>query len=122
MWFDPHAKLAEIAERTPATPATPATNQVEGSGRVADVAIVATPPAPALDVGPAETAAKAPWPKSMPDQIAAVRAALDKLGEASPEQVARQFQRARTSSVQPLLESLAALGQARTVEGGRYAT
>ena len=75
----------------------------------------------ALDVGPQETTTKTPWPKSLPEQIAAVRAALDDLGEASPEQVARQFHRARTSAVQPLLQSLAALGQARTVAGGRFA-
>lgn len=42
-------------------------------------------------------------------------------GTATPEQVARQFQRARAGSVQPLLESLTALGQARIVEGGRFA-
>ena len=74
----------------------------------------------ALDVGPAEAAAKAPWPKTMPEQIAAVRAALDELGEASPEQVARQFKRAQTRAVEPLLESLAALGQARPIDGGRF--
>jgi hypothetical protein len=74
-----------------------------------------------FDVGPKETTAKTPWPKSLPEQIAAVRAALDDLGEASPEQVARQFHRAQARAVQPLLESLAALGQARTMEGGRFA-
>jgi hypothetical protein len=75
----------------------------------------------ALDIGPKDTATKAPWPKSLPEQIAAVRAALSDLGEATPEQVARQFQRARSGTVQPLLESLSALGQARPTEGGRYA-
>lgn len=75
----------------------------------------------AMDIGTAEAAAKAPWPKALPEQIAAVRAALSDLGTASPEQVARQFQRARAASVQPLLESLTALGHARIVEGGRFA-
>ena len=75
----------------------------------------------AMDIGPAETATKAPWPKTLPEQIAAVRGALSDLGTATPEQVARQFQRARAGSVQPLLESLTALGQARLVEGGRFA-
>lgn len=75
----------------------------------------------ALDIGPKDTTAKAPWPKSLPEQIAAVRAALSDLGEATPEQVARQFQRARSGTVQPLLDSLSALGQARPTEGGRYA-
>ena len=83
---------------------------------------VATPGETAkLDLGPADSTAKTPWPKSLPEQIAAVRAALQDLGEASPEQVARRFHRARQSAVQPLLESLALLGQARLVETGRFA-
>ena len=75
----------------------------------------------ALDIGPKDTATKAPWPKSLPEQIAAVQAALTDLGEATPEQIARQFQRARSGTVQPLLESLSALGHARPTEGGRFA-
>ncbi|MFN3970910.1 MAG: class I SAM-dependent DNA methyltransferase [Gemmobacter sp.] len=76
----------------------------------------------ALDIGPAEPTAKTPWPKTLPEQIAAVRATLTDLGTATPEQVARQFHRARAGSVQPLLESLAALGHARLVDGGSFAT
>ncbi|THD82411.1 class I SAM-dependent DNA methyltransferase [Aliigemmobacter aestuarii] len=75
----------------------------------------------AMDIGPKDKAEKAPWPKTLPEQIAAVRAALSDLGEATPEQVARQFQRARAGSVQPLLESLTALGQARVMKEGRFA-
>lgn len=75
----------------------------------------------AMDLGPKDTALKAPWPKSLPEQIAAVRAALHDMGQASPEQIARQFQRGRAGTVQPLLESLTALGQARIIEGGRFA-
>jgi hypothetical protein len=74
-----------------------------------------------MNIGPTESTTKAPWPKTLPEQIAAVRTTLHDLGTATPEQVARQFQRARAGSVQPLLESLAALGQARLVEGGRFA-
>ncbi len=74
-----------------------------------------------LDVGPAAKVEKAPWPKTLPDQIAAVREALAEMGEATPDQIARRFLRARTTSVQPLLDSLAALGQAEKVEEGRYA-
>ena len=75
-----------------------------------------------MDVGAAPDAAdKALWPKALPEQIAAVRAVLSDLGEATPEQVARQFKHARASSVKPLLESLGALGQARLIEGGRFA-
>ncbi len=74
----------------------------------------------AMDIGPTTTTAKTPWPKTMPEQIAAVRAALAGMGEATPDQIARQFSRARTTSVQPLLESLAALGYATRTEGGRF--
>ena len=75
-----------------------------------------------LDIGQAATATKAAWPKALPEQIAAVRAALGELGEATPEQVARHFHRGRAGTVRPLLESLSALGQARMTEGGRFAT
>jgi len=56
----------------------------------------------------------------LPEQIAAVREALLELGEASPDQIARQFKRARSSSVEPLLESLSALGQAEKLENGNF--
>ena len=72
----------------------------------------------------AETAApvdREAWPKTLPAQIAAVRDALEEMGEASPEQIARRFKRARTASVQPLLDSLTALGEAHLTEEGRYA-
>jgi hypothetical protein len=74
-----------------------------------------------MDLGPTAKVEKAPWPKTLPDQIAAVREALAEMGEATPDQIARRFLRARTTSVQPLLDSLAALGQAEKVEEGRYA-
>ncbi|MCC6007758.1 MAG: class I SAM-dependent DNA methyltransferase, partial [Rhodobacteraceae bacterium] len=75
----------------------------------------------ALDIGPKDTATKDPWPKSLPEQIAAVQAALAEMGEATPEQIARQFQRGRAGTVRPLLESLTAIGQARLTDGGRFA-
>ncbi|AML53781.1 class I SAM-dependent DNA methyltransferase [Falsihalocynthiibacter arcticus] len=75
----------------------------------------------AMDLGPTVKIEKSPWPKTMPEQIAAVRAALEEAGEASPEEIARKFLRARTTAVQPLLESLAALGQAELTDDGRYA-
>lgn len=74
-----------------------------------------------LDVGPAAKVEKAPWPKTLPEQIAAVREALSEMGEATPEQIARRFVRARTTAVLPLLDSLAALGQAEQFEDGRFA-
>lgn len=74
-----------------------------------------------LDVGIAAKVEKAQWPKTLPDQIAAVREMLVEMGEASPEQIARRFSRARTNAVLPLLESLTALGQAEQIEDGRFA-
>ncbi len=58
----------------------------------------------------------APWPSALPEQTAVVHDALVEMGEATPAQIARRFKRARTSSVQPLLESLAALGQAERLD------
>lgn len=74
-----------------------------------------------MDLGVTAKVEKAPWPKTLPEQIAAVREALAEMGEATPDQIARRFMRARTTSVQPLLESLAALGQAEKTDGDRYA-
>jgi hypothetical protein len=74
-----------------------------------------------LHLGTVTKIERAPWPSSLPEQIAAVREVLVEVGEATPEQIARRFVRARTAAVQPLLESLAALGQAERVEVGRYA-
>ena len=74
-----------------------------------------------LAIGTVSPTAKPAWPARLPDQIAAVRAALQNMGEATPAEIARQFARARTASVQPLLESLTALGQARMIDGGRFA-
>lgn len=85
-------------------------------------AVVAKGKQAELDVGEvAETEGKALWPTALPEQIAAVRAFLSNMGEATPEQIARQFKRGRAASVKPLLESLTALGQARLIEGGRFA-
>ena len=74
-----------------------------------------------MDLGVAAKVEKSPWPKTLPNQIAAVREALSELEEATPEQIARRFIRARVTVVQPLLESLTALGQAEKIEDGRYA-
>ncbi len=74
-----------------------------------------------MDVGVVLPTAKTPWPKTLPQQFAAVRAALDELGEATPDQIARHFARARATTVLPLLESLAALGHAQVTERGSYA-
>ena len=75
-----------------------------------------------LDVGPTDTTTKTPWPKTLPDQIAAVHAALADMGEANSDQIARRFTRAQSRSVQTLLESLTAIGKAYPTEQGRFAT
>lgn len=65
--------------------------------------------------------AKLPWPKTLPHQVQAVRAVLVAAEEPlTAEAVARTFQRARTDKVGDLLDTLAALGQAREVEAGCY--
>ncbi|MGH1578739.1 class I SAM-dependent DNA methyltransferase [Planktotalea sp.] len=75
-----------------------------------------------MDLGVTVKIDKAPWPKTLPDQIAAVREVLGELGEATPADIARRFVRARAGTVEPLLDSLAALGQADVIGDGRYAT
>ena len=75
-----------------------------------------------LEIAAAAKGTKTPWPKSLPAQIAAVREALEDLGEADAEAIARSFHRGRAKSVAPLLETLAGLGMAEVGEGGRYAT
>ncbi|MBT1074080.1 hypothetical protein KJB29_02215 [Geobacter grbiciae] len=75
------------------------------------------PPAPSRQ-GRGE---KLPWPKTLPEQVQAVRAALaDAGGPATADTIARTFQRARTDKVAELLATLAAIGQAREVEPGTY--
>lgn len=64
---------------------------------------------------------KPAWPKTLPEQITAVREALETLGEADAEAIARTFHRGRAGSVAPLLETLAGLGMAGQTDGGRYA-
>jgi hypothetical protein len=65
------------------------------------------------------------WPESMAEQARAVRAALMAFeGPVTPKQVVAVFDGRRTTSrvaqVAALLETLAALGQAREVEDGRF--
>lgn len=74
-----------------------------------------------LEIVTTAKAGKSPWPKTLPDQIAAVREALEDLGEADAETVARTFMRGRATAVAPLLETLAGLGMAEITAEGRYA-
>jgi len=86
------------------------TGQQAAKGKTAD-----------MDLGVVAKIEKTPWPKTLPDQIAAVREALTEMGEATPEQIARRFVRARVATVEPLMDSLAALGQAERNDDGMYA-
>jgi len=86
------------------------TGQQAAKGKTAD-----------MDLGVVAKIEKAPWPKTLPEQIAAVREALDEMGEATPEQIARRFVRGQARTVEPLMESLAALGHAERGEDGRFA-
>jgi hypothetical protein len=68
------------------------------------------------------TATVFPWPKSLPDQVSAVAGVLAGAGRPMPPQeVARAFAGKRAASVTPVLDALAAIGQARRLEDGRYA-
>ncbi len=70
----------------------------------------------------ASTLKKQPWPKALPDQVRLLRTALAAPAPVTAEELARTFTRARTDRVAELLETLAALGQARKMDDGRYTT
>ena len=70
----------------------------------------------------AKAAAKPSFPKPLAEQARAVRAALQSRGKpVTAAELARTFKGAKADKVQELLETLASLGQARTVEDGRFA-
>ena len=69
----------------------------------------------------APTAGKRAWPKTLPEQVQAIRVALAARPTAvGAADLARDFRRARTDQVQQLLETLAALGHARRTPAGNY--
>ncbi|MBI5015718.1 MAG: hypothetical protein HZB55_09545 [Deltaproteobacteria bacterium] len=71
--------------------------------------------------GEAKKAAEDAWPKPLPDQARAVLSALrEAAGPATAEEVARSFRGGSVAQAADLLETLAALGQARRVGDGRY--
>ncbi len=71
---------------------------------------------------PTDPAAVLPdWPKPVPEQFTALRAALICHGPAAPDDLARQFRGATRAKVAGILATLAALGQAREAGPGRYA-
>jgi hypothetical protein len=64
------------------------------------------------------SAGRRAWPSALPERVRAVRDYLLQTPAAvSPETVARGFLRARTQDVTAILETLAALGQAKTEQG-----
>jgi len=78
--------------------------------------------AAAVAAAPTARRAKQPWPKTIPEQARAVRQALAAAGRVvTPAQLAQNFMRARTATVAELLQTLAALGQAREIAPGQYA-
>lgn len=82
-------------------------------------AAAATTVQPTLDVGEGAPSAILPWPKEAPAQFVQLRAALA-AGPATPAHLARRFKGARAPRVRDMLETLAALGQAREAGAGRY--
>ena len=60
------------------------------------------------------------WPKAPGAQYVALRAALTRTGRAGPSDLARQFRGVRPARLTPMLEVLAAIGQAREAGEGRY--
>ncbi|WP_298862080.1 hypothetical protein [uncultured Sulfitobacter sp.] len=74
-----------------------------------------------MDLGVIANIEKNPCLKSLPKQITAVREALSEIGETTPEKIARRFVRGLARSVEPLMQSLAALGQAEMGDDGRCA-
>ena len=77
-------------------------------------------PGPTNSSSPPPT--RPPWPNSLPEQIAAVLDALEDLGEAAAEIVARTFLRGRATTVAPPLEMVAGLAMAEMTDEGRYVT
>lgn len=64
---------------------------------------------------------KQPWPKSLPDRMVAIQNALQRHGTpADVRQVAAYYTRANKDNVAELLETLAAVGNVRQIEDGRY--
>jgi hypothetical protein len=84
--------------------------------------IAAAPVQRELVVAPAAQVGRQSWPKELPEQFKAVRAAL--AAQAVPaklEQVAAQFVRVRRDRVAEVLETLVSLGQASQAGRGLYA-
>ncbi|WP_216635724.1 hypothetical protein [Magnetospirillum moscoviense] len=76
-------------------------------------AVAATGPAQTtLDVAAGtDTTARQPWPKTLPEQVQAVRAALAELDPApSVEAIAARFKNAKRDRVAEILQAMALMG------------
>lgn len=63
-----------------------------------------------------------PWPEKLPDQVSAIAAVLAAAPKPlAAQDIARNFKGKRAASVKPVLDALAAIGQARRLKDGRYA-
>ena len=92
----------------------------EGTRAATQTNLPIAPDEPESASGPSKPAKRSPWPKSLPEQVQAVRSTLSAHPSGlTPEQLARTFLRARTDRVSELLETLASLGQARALADGR---
>jgi hypothetical protein len=69
-----------------------------------------------------QVAKQAPWPKQLSEQLRHVRGALE-LSSALDisAEVTKAFSGAKTDKVAELWDALAAMGQARVMDGGKYA-
>lgn len=73
------------------------------------------------EAAPAAVREKSPWPTNLPQQVAAVRAALSRqTAPVSARELKEQFKNAREPKVREILQALASIGQAREMEEGRY--
>ncbi|HZG45773.1 MAG TPA: DNA methyltransferase [Allosphingosinicella sp.] len=62
------------------------------------------------------------WPAALPEQFTAVAAVVDRAARPiAANDVARAFKGKRTTSVAPVLDTLAGMGRLRKLEDGRYA-
>ena len=63
-----------------------------------------------------------PWPDALADQVVSIgRVLVNARRPVTAADVARAFAGKRASSVAPVLDALAAMGQARRLDDGRYA-
>jgi hypothetical protein len=72
---------------------------------------------------PAKRKGKAAWPKSLPERVQAVETALHAAAAPiAPEDLAKQFARAKPTDVLEILKTLETLGRARKAGEGKFRT